>query len=98
MGVFAKALGWYDELVKQGRISGYRVYASAVRDSGMLVAEGDAAELARITAEPESTTLVALSANVVEDIQTEVYLGGSPDDVVGHYSRVIEAAKEAGLT
>jgi hypothetical protein len=97
MGVFAKALGWYDQLVKQGRISGYRVYASAVRDSGMLVAEGELAELARIGAEPESTTLVSLSASVVDEIQTEVYLGGSPDDVVGHYSRVIEAIKEAGL-
>ena len=97
MEVFAKALSWYDELAKQGRISGYRVYASTTRDRGMLVAEGEAAELARITTEPESTTLLALASGVVDDVQIEVCVGGSPDDVVGYYTRAIEAITEAGL-
>ncbi len=98
MEVFAKALGWYDELAKEGRISGYRVYASTARDCGMLVIEGDVAELARLTTESESTTLLAMAAAVVEDVRSEVYIGGGPDDVVGFYTRAIEAITEAGIT
>ena len=53
MGVFAEALGYYDGLAKQGRITGYRVYGSTSRQAGMLVVEGDVGELAKIqTAAP----------------------------------------------
>lgn len=97
MEVFGKALSLYDELAKEGRITGYRVYASTNRDAGMLVAEGDATELARITTEPQSTTLLALAAAVVDDVRIEVCIGGSPDDVVGFYTRAIDAMNEVGL-
>jgi hypothetical protein len=97
MEVFAKALSWYDELTKEGRISGYRVYASTTRDHGMIVAEGDAAELAKISVEPAATTILALGAAVVQDINAEIFIGGSPDEVVGYYTRVIEAITEVGL-
>jgi len=97
MEVFAKALSWYDELTKEGRITGYRVYASTSRDRGMVVAEGDAAELAKLSVEPASTTILALGAAVVQDISVEIFIGGSPDDVVGYYTRATEAMTEAGL-
>jgi hypothetical protein len=48
MEVFAKALGWYDELAKEGRISGYRVYSCLGRDAGMVIAEGTTTELDNI--------------------------------------------------
>ncbi|HAM01253.1 MAG TPA: hypothetical protein DCQ30_03350 [Acidimicrobiaceae bacterium] len=97
MDVFARALTWYDELTKEGRISGYRVYASTTRDRGMIVAEGDAAELAKLSVEPASTTMLALASAVVNDVSAEIYIGGSPDDVVGFYTRAIETITEAGL-
>lgn len=97
MEVFARALAWYDELAKEGRITGYRVYASTSRDRGMIVAEGDATELAKLSTEPAATTLLALASAVVQDVSSEVCIGGSPDDVVGYYTRVIEAMTEAGL-
>ena len=98
MEVFAKALGWYDELAKEGRISGYRVYSCIGRDAGMIIAEGDTAELARITTEEQSTTLLQLASAVVEDVRTELVIGGNPDDVVGFYMRAIEALGNFGLT
>jgi hypothetical protein len=96
--VFAKALTWYDELAKEGRISGYQVYACTTRERGMLIAEGDATELARITTEPEATTMLAMASAVVEDVCCEVFIGGKPDDVANFYTRTTQALTEAGLT
>ena|ERR1700681_1809421 len=97
MEVFAKSLAWYDELAKEGRITGYRVYGSLTRAHGMTVAEGDVAELAKISTEPKATTLLALASAVVQDVRTEIFVGGSPDDVVGFYNRTIDALAQAGL-
>lgn len=64
----------------------------------MIVAEGELAEPARITAEAQSMTMLAMASAVVEDVRIELFLGGSPDDVAGFYTRTIEALTEAGLT
>lgn len=98
MEVFAKALGWYDELAKEGRISGYRVYSSLGRDAGMVIAEGTTTELAKISTEEQATTLLALASAVVEDVRSEVLIGGNPDDVVGFFMRIIDALGNFGLT
>lgn len=98
MEVFAKALGWYDELAKEGRISGYRVYSCLGRDAGMVIAEGTTTELAKISTEEQTTTLLALASAVVEDVRSEVLIGGNPDDVVGFYMRIVEAIGNFGLT
>jgi hypothetical protein len=97
MEVFAKALAWYDELAKEGRISGYRVYASINRDAGCVIAEGSTAELARISTEEPATTLLALAAAVVDDVRIELLVGGNPDDVVGYYMQGVEALERFGL-
>jgi hypothetical protein len=97
MEVFAEALGWYDELAKTGRISGYRVFGSINTDRGMLIAEGDAAELAKLTTEPESIKHLALAAAVVDDVESSVYIGGSVDDIMGYYTTATEAVNAAGL-
>jgi hypothetical protein len=97
MEVFAKALGWYDELAKEGRISGYRVYSSTSRDAGLVIAEGTTEELAKLGTEEQATTLLALASAVVEDVRTELLIGGNPDDVVGFYVRAIDALAKFGL-
>lgn len=97
MEVFGKALTWYDELAKEGRITGYRVYGSLTRAFGMIVCEGDCAELAKISTEEQATTMLALASAVVQDCRSEIFIGGSPDDVVGYYTRSLEALTEAGL-
>jgi hypothetical protein len=97
MEVFSEALGWYDDLAKTGRISGYRVYGSINRDEGMLIAEGDAAELAKLTTEPESIKHLALAAAVVDDVKIQVFIGGGVDDIMGMYTTAVEAVNAAGL-
>ncbi|MHB8680933.1 MAG: hypothetical protein ACYDA2_02415 [Acidimicrobiales bacterium] len=97
MEVFGKALGWYDELAKEHRITGYRVYGCLTRERGMIVAEGDTTELAKIAVEPRTSSLLALAAAVTEDIKSELYVGGSPDDVVGFYTRAMDELTAAGL-
>lgn len=95
--VFGNALTYYDELAKEGRISGYRVFASTAREHGILVIEGEISELARLSTEPESLTLLAMASAVVEDVRTEICIGGKPDDVAGFYTRTLEALTKAGL-
>jgi hypothetical protein len=97
MEVFAEALGWYDELAKTGRITGYRVYGAVSREEGMLIAEGDAAELAKLTTEPDSIKHIALAAAVVNDVKTQVLIGGNVDDIMGMYTMSVEAINAAGL-
>lgn len=95
--VFATALGYYDELQKEGRISGYRVYASTQRDHGVLVIEGELRELAQIQCEDESMKQLALGGAVVQQLDVELCVGGSADDVTGFYTTAVTALAEAGL-
>src|SRR5258708_15520805 len=89
MEVFALALGYYDGLMKAGRISGYRVYASTSRERGVLVVEGELSTLAQIQTEPESQRQLALGAAVVQGLNVEVFQGGSADDVAEYYTTSI---------
>lgn len=97
MAVFTEALGWYDELSKEGRISGYRVFGNTTRAGGMIIAEGELSELARISAETKSMTLLAKASAVVEDVCSELLIGGNPDDVTKFYTDQIQALADAGL-
>ena len=97
MEVFGSALGYYDELQKEGRISGYRVFASTRRQFGCLVIEGDVATLAQISTEDEATKQLALGSAVVQDLQTELCIGGTPDDVTQYYMNGLQAVADAGL-
>src|SRR3954452_23941885 len=83
--VFAKALGYYDGLAKSGRISGYRTYASTSRSRGILVIEGEVQELAKINVETESLQLLALASAVVQDVEVDIYVGGTADDATQFY-------------
>jgi hypothetical protein len=97
MGVFAKALEYYDGLAKTGRISGYRVYASTRRDFGSIIVEGELSTLAQIQCEDESMRQLALGSAVVQNVEVELCVGGSADDVTQYYTSAIEALTEAGL-
>ena len=98
MGVLAKSLAFYDEAVKDGRATGYRVYASTARMGGQLVLEGRLDDLARLQVETESLNLLAQAGQVVEDLRVELYAGGSADDATGYYLSGMQAMQEAGLT
>lgn len=95
--VLAAALGYYDGLVKEGRITGYRVYGPTTRIGGYLIIEGALSELAAINVETASLKLVAQAGMVVEDLRIELTAGGSADDATSFYLAGMEAAAEAGL-
>ena len=95
--VFANALGYYDELQKEGRISGYRVYASTRRDHGILVIEGELRELAQLQCDDESMKQLALGSAVVQALDVELCVGGSADDVTNFYTTSVTALAELGL-
>jgi hypothetical protein len=97
MGVFAKALEYYDGLAKTGRISGYRVYASTRRSAGSIIVEGELSTLAQIQCEDESFRQLALGSAVVQNVDVELCVGGSPDDVTQYFTTSIQALTEAGL-
>jgi hypothetical protein len=73
------------------------VYASTSRDHGALVIEGELETLAQIQCEEESTKQLALGSAVVQQLQVELCVGGSADDVTGYYTTAITALAEAGL-
>jgi hypothetical protein len=95
--VFGNALAFYDELEKEGRITGYRVYASTRRSFGQLVIEGDVATLAQLTVEEESIKHLVLGGGVVQNLEVELCVGGSADDVTQYYVNGLTALTEAGL-
>jgi hypothetical protein len=97
MEVFGSALGYYDELQKEGRISGYRVFASTSRQFGCLIIEGEVSTLAQISIEDEATRQLALGSAVVSNLQTELCIGGSADDVTQYYMNGLQAVADAGL-
>jgi hypothetical protein len=95
--VFAKALGYYDELAKEGRIAGYRVFASTASARGMLTIEGELSQLASVQIATESTKLLAIASAVVQDMRVELFAGGSADDATQYYMTAFQALTEAGL-
>jgi hypothetical protein len=95
--VFGNALGFYDELEKEGRIAGYRTYASTTRAYGQLIIEGEVSTLAQLLTEEESQKQLALGEAVVDDLRIELCVGGSADDVTQYYTNGLTALGEAGL-
>ena len=95
--VFAGALAYYDEQQKAGRVSGYRVFGSMQTQGGFMVVEGALSDLAALQVESDSLKLLAKAGQVVNDIKTEMFAGGTPDDATQYYMTGLEAIGEAGL-
>lgn len=98
--VFGTALGYWDSHAKAGRIDGYRVYfatTGSVSDvAGMLVVEGDGAQLHAIREEPEYRREMARAATIVENFTIREFAGGSADDVREPIDMFVGAIGELG--
>ena len=98
LAVFGNALGYYEQLQKEGRIDGYRVYASLTgKNRGQLVIDGAVDELAKVMVETESQKQRLLGELVAQDLEVQLYVGGSPDEVTSFFMTGLQAATEAGL-
>jgi len=98
MEVLANSLAYYDGLVKEGRLAGYRLYAPTTRLGGYLIIEGPLSELAAISVETESLKLVAQAGAVVDDLRIELTAGGSADEATNYYLEGMAAVADAGLS
>ena len=98
MGVLAGALAHYDQLQKDGRITGYRVYASVTgTTTGMLIIEGKLDELAKLLVDSDNLKQQVLGSVVVEDLDVQLMAGGSADDATTYYVTGLSHVQEAGL-
>ena len=89
LDVFGGAVTRMEELAKQGRIHSHKeFFALTGRDGGFMICEGEVEELLRIAAEPETLTLNAKAAAIVQDFEIQVYAGGSDQaiqELIGNY-------------
>ena len=98
LGALAGALGFYDQMQKEGRITGYRVYSTASGTfGGMLVIEGQVQELAKLLVDSENQKHRALGSAVVDNLDVQLYVGGSADDVTQFVLTGMQAIQEAGI-
>jgi hypothetical protein len=87
--VFGKAVERFEGFAKQGRIHGHREYfALTGRDGGFMIIEGEVDELSKIATEPETLSLNAQAASIVQDFEVQLYGGGtdqSTQELMGNY-------------
>ncbi|MCZ7528097.1 MAG: hypothetical protein M5U14_18055 [Acidimicrobiia bacterium] len=93
--VFGRALTFYDDLAKEGRIEGHREYFNLIGAAGgMMLVEGDLEELLALQAEEETRRLHAEASSIVEGFRVELCMGGNEQSVqeaMGTYTGVMEA-------
>jgi hypothetical protein len=87
--VFGKAIEYFEGLSKEGRVHGHHEYIALTgRAGGMMVVEGEVAELQQILAEPATMALNAQAEAITQDFEITVYAGGndqSIQEVIGTY-------------
>jgi len=95
--VFGKALAFYDDLAKQGRIHGHREFFSltgnATERAGTMVVEGDLAELLKLQTEDENQRLLDQAGLICENFTVQI-CRAADDEAVGQYVSVLQ---ELGL-
>jgi hypothetical protein len=88
--VFGKAIEYFEGLSKQGRVHGHHEYIALTgRAGGMMVVEGEVAELQKILAEPDTMKLNSQAEAITQDFEITVYAGGNDNtiqEVIGTYA------------
>jgi hypothetical protein len=91
--VFGESVGYYEDLLKNHRITAHSPFVSADHNGGMWVVQGDMMELATIREETWYLELLVRVQMTVEDFSVETYHGGTAEDlgdVLGIFGRTIE--------
>ncbi len=91
--VFGDSAAYFDDLVKNKRISGHYPYFSVNRDGGMWILQGDSEELAAIQESDDFRRLTLRVHQIVEDYSMEQCIGGSVDglsDALEMFDDVVE--------
>lgn len=98
LAVFGEALGYYEELAKEGRIIGHREYFNSGANGGFMIVEGLLPELHQLMQEDDFIRLQQKAASIVEDFTTDVCTGGTDQSVQEGMQLYTEALEELGLT
>jgi hypothetical protein len=93
--VFSTAINTFEQLSKQGRISGHREYINVTgHDGGFMLVEGDLPELLKLVGETTFLELNSKASAVIEDFEIEVCGGGSDQaiqELMGTYSGAMQS-------
>jgi hypothetical protein len=100
LGSFSKALGYFEELAKEGRIHGHREYfcltGNSAQRSGFMVIDGELDELQKIQIEDRNLRLMAEASAVVESFEVTLCAGGTDQSIGESVARFTETMSEMG--
>ncbi|HEX6870826.1 MAG TPA: hypothetical protein VF163_06990 [Micromonosporaceae bacterium] len=94
---FGKAISWFEQLTKQGKLHGHREYMSLTGGTGgFMLAEGDLTELKNLIDSDDAIRISTEAAASVSGFKADVLVGGSDRDVQGLMNTYGERMKELG--
>lgn len=100
LGSFGKALGYFEELTKEGRVHGHREYfcltGNSARRSGFMIVDGELEELQKIQLEDRNLRLMAEASSIVENFEVTLCAGGSDQAIGESVARFTETMSEMG--
>ena len=77
---FGKALAYFDDLAKKGRIHGHKEYIAVTGNAdelaGVMVIEGSVEELVKVQTEEATRALLIEAASVTKNFSSTVTVGG----------------------
>jgi hypothetical protein len=97
---FSKALGYFEELSKEGRIHGHSEYfcltGNSHQRSGFMLVNGDLAELQKIQVEDRNLRLMAEASSICENFEVTLCAGGSDQAIGESVARFTETMAAMG--
>jgi len=86
--VFGKALAYWDEKAKEGRIHGHHEYFSVTGDvsqrAGTMVIDGDLDELSRLCVDEDNVRILGEAGQIAQDM-TVTLCESNSDDAINRY-------------
>ena len=96
--VLGRALAYYDELAKEGRIYAHSAFFGGNNPAGMIIVTGDVDELRKIEMEDAYLQVLTEAVLVADDFRAQLMGGGSPDDSAEGITRYVETLGRLGIT
>jgi formylmethanofuran dehydrogenase subunit C len=97
--VLGRAVAYYDELAKEGRIHAHSEFFSAGAElAGLIVITGDVDELRKIEMEDAYMQILGEAPLVADGFHSQMMGGGGADDITEGVTRYVETLGRLGIT
>jgi formylmethanofuran dehydrogenase subunit C len=96
--VLGRAVAYYDELAKEGRIYAHTAFFGGGNPAGMIIVTGDVDELRKIEMEEAYLQVLTEAALVADNFHAQLMGGGSADDSTEGITRYIETLGKLGIS